>query len=1016
MNILLRRLSAHNFKHLQEIDLELPANGSVLIEGPNEAGKSTLFEAVFFALYGRPLLNDQDFRIEYLRGYGQEEMRVDLELTIDGRPFSISRRFGRSHTAKLTCLDAEGQPQTVTAQREIKQRLLQEMRLGPDALLNTCFVEQKKLDKLESLDKNARRDTINELLNLQVLTDLETQFKETREDTDRLKARQQRVDIARIDSEIPERESEAAAARRCTLNTEAMDIASEIDRLALQIADAESRALEISSRRAHIERELAAFGALGSKLTAVETDLMHRARAWEAAIVAASETTEKLEELKSLAESLPARELELTVLQGLRDRLGELEETEARLVAARGALDECRRRLARIYDLQAQLDDHRGDLHTRRESLNRARQTAALARTRDALGAWIQAAERREEADPAERLPDVARRQEDAGRRAEEAGRRAVASSRRALVGYAALAGGVLALLAGLGASLLGPFSVLAAIALAVGVGLIVKSRTAVAAAREDESQARSEHDRLAGERQAVETSGRARAEHAETWARREGECRTALEALGEPAPANPAAARVRMAEIDAPATAVAEQDERQAIDAEMKADNALALAQKLLEAEQDARNAAGPSALEIDIARLESNLGPFEDVRPALASRDLPAVSSELSTHVALQEQVVEQDRQTLTGLDAARERAAGSAAAVSAKARELGAAWRTLEAADPPPSPAAALARLTALARDLRAQLAETDEPSLRAEDGRLRSAEVDLVGKLSAARQESARQAREEHRLRKELAAAEGEALAALHAPMEDLRSAAQHSVAEWNAITEARRDAVKELAASRRAYAQPLGLDEEPLDLDAEQKALAAEDRRIQVKRRAGEVVARTRRSIVDRVMPLTLANVRRLLPLLTEGRYQDVQWHEESNVLEVYDIRARAYQRKRVFSGGAKDQISLALRLAFALATLPGEHAVQPGWLVLDEPLSSFDRDRTRALVDLITRGLIRKQFPQIFLVSHSESFDPSHFDHRLRLEHGRIVESSLPSTTPALAVVAAPAAGAAAPA
>jgi exonuclease SbcC len=169
-----------------------------------------------------------------------------------------------------------------------------------------------------------------------------------------------------------------------------------------------------------------------------------------------------------------------------------------------------------------------------------------------------------------------------------------------------------------------------------------------------------------------------------------------------------------------------------------------------------------------------------------------------------------------------------------------------------------------------------------------------------------------------------------------------------------------------------------------------------EQRVAMRRRASEIVSKTRADIVSRVMPLTVANVRRVLPLLTEGRYRDVQWEEENNLLSIYDMLARDFVRKRVFSGGARDQISLALRLAFALATLPGEHNIRPGFLFLDEPLSSFDRARTQALVDLLTRGLIRQSFQQIFLVSHSESFDPTLFDYRLRMEAGRVVESTLP--------------------
>ncbi|MBI3965011.1 MAG: AAA family ATPase [Chloroflexi bacterium] len=54
--ILLKRIAAHNFKQLRDVDLTLPRSCRVLVEGLNEAGKSTLFEAVHFALYGRGLV------------------------------------------------------------------------------------------------------------------------------------------------------------------------------------------------------------------------------------------------------------------------------------------------------------------------------------------------------------------------------------------------------------------------------------------------------------------------------------------------------------------------------------------------------------------------------------------------------------------------------------------------------------------------------------------------------------------------------------------------------------------------------------------------------------------------------------------------------------------------------------------------------------------------------------------------------------------------------------------------
>src|SRR5439155_25724520 len=111
----------------------------------------------------------RDFAICDLKSYGADEMRVELDFSIDGQRFSIARRFSKNHTATLVCPVGEGETETITRNRAISERLKAEMRLSAEALLNTCFVEQKGLERLESLDPRARRETVNELLNLRVL-------------------------------------------------------------------------------------------------------------------------------------------------------------------------------------------------------------------------------------------------------------------------------------------------------------------------------------------------------------------------------------------------------------------------------------------------------------------------------------------------------------------------------------------------------------------------------------------------------------------------------------------------------------------------------------------------------------------------------------------------------------------------------------------------------------------------------------------------------------------------------
>jgi DNA repair exonuclease SbcCD ATPase subunit len=193
----------------------------------------------------------------------------------------------------------------------------------------------------------------------------------------------------------------------------------------------------------------------------------------------------------------------------------------------------------------------------------------------------------------------------------------------------------------------------------------------------------------------------------------------------------------------------------------------------------------------------------------------------------------------------------------------------------------------------------------------------------------------------------------------------------------------------------------GFDAATLDAATCQTAYVELEQGMRQRRLAAQMADEVFRRIVQRVLPETEMHMRALLPELTDGRYRDVRLlsDDENSAdlrIQLWDEQAGRFVGKNLFSGGARDQCSLALRLAFALATLPQELGAMPGFIFLDEPLSSSDDRRAQALVDVLTRGPIARQFPQVFLISHSQSFDPAAFTCALRMSAGRVASSTLP--------------------
>jgi len=177
-----------------------------------------------------------------------------------------------------------------------------------------------------------------------------------------------------------------------------------------------------------------------------------------------------------------------------------------------------------------------------------------------------------------------------------------------------------------------------------------------------------------------------------------------------------------------------------------------------------------------------------------------------------------------------------------------------------------------------------------------------------------------------------------------------------------------------------------------------KRLEQQVRVYETKKRGSLLVQATQNRLMEKMLPRTEYYLQQLLPLLTGGRFHDARLTSSNGAwqLSVWESQAFDYIPRSALSGGTADQLSLALRLAFAIAALPRELSAAPGFLLLDEPLGASDSERARALVELVTGHLLSSHFEQIVLVSHGGVWHPALFPYRVFLDAGEVVESNLP--------------------
>lgn len=1220
--IILTRLQVHNYKSLREIDLTFPKQGSILVEGNNETGKSTLFESVYFALYGQPLeaedVNTRGRkRHDTAIAYGQYNATVSLTLDVSGTTLQVTRKLDskRPSSARLQITSPDGTFEEVADIRAVNSRIVQELgNLDRESLLNSCFVEQKKLSKLEDLDAAQRRESLVHLLNLDKLRSLEAEFKPRLEDRDAVNKAVERLRLAQAQARVP-------AVERKLAETRSLKAAAEMHATFAQIGEQEERLGDLQRQKVEIEVELQGLQRLLDKVEELKSrreglrtlrGQLEELERWQAQASEISAQLQALEEReRQVLPRLQSRRVALQAVDAAFKRLSalgeELTTSEAEIQRCQRQIEEIEQRAAASTLLAEQIAAQETRLDEQTANVSAAQETAssglkALAGKREALRAlekmlsahevllreyrtaqqqaeeyarleesilsargalaarqadvaaaeapYEQATMAHEEARRAARLTDEASAldiwlraqramsaethfdaqmvqaaavEREAQARLESAAKQVASTQRRFFVlvgaGVVGLAAG--ALLMTLNLTVLG---VIIAVVGLVLLAFVVTTRgggaqqqTALIEATSTLDQARQVRIRVEAERSASEALGGGRAQLAEA--------ETRLRGAGASVPTVTLEAEQRVTQIRRQDASLAERDPatlqteleqaRAALEEAHRRERDAATRLQLLQ-ERAEQHPAAPqvvdggddNAVALLVARGES----FHDLEPRLSQSEAQFRSE--AEHLRVEPQIVavqqaltalEQQESTLSAeLAKARDEQQGIArelGALQADKKRLEGEQRWL-AQQEPAALGAELESATRRVAGLRIRFDE-QEADLRSKataleivpseaaaqqaqgavEAQIEQLQADLQKRPDLVRRREALTARcekatsatvrlwrsllplpgapdsstsdigEEHHLLTLAGLAQAEestaaALAALDESGARTRQAAltreEGNLAsdERGAISQIRQlgarvvqlldrqglslgedpDAqavakafpqFKEVGAGdvdrlageehetlvdlqtavreRDELASRLSLRGVELDVTECEEELALRQRELAVKERASAIAKSVASRMIDKVLPKTARNMSLLLPMLTLDRYRDCQITADYK-LQIWDEQAGRYVAKNIFSGGTRDQFSLALRLAFALAALPEELGTTPGFIFLDEPLSSFDRPRTEALVNLLTRGHISTYFRQIFVISHSSVFDRGLFTHHLVMENGSVSE------------------------
>ena len=149
------------------VELDFTAFDLACISGQNGAGKSSLLDAMTWALFGESRARDKDALVN-LQSKAAE---VALTFAYENNTYRVQRTLPRGKTTVLEFQiknGSEWRPLTERTTRETQARIEQILRLDYDTFINAAFFLQGKADQFTQQNAGRRKDVLSNILGLEV--------------------------------------------------------------------------------------------------------------------------------------------------------------------------------------------------------------------------------------------------------------------------------------------------------------------------------------------------------------------------------------------------------------------------------------------------------------------------------------------------------------------------------------------------------------------------------------------------------------------------------------------------------------------------------------------------------------------------------------------------------------------------------------------------------------------------------------------------------------------------------
>jgi len=245
------RLELYNFlAYRQPSALNFEGLHLACLSGTNGAGKSSLLDAITWALWGKSRAkNNDDDKLVHL---GQEEMAVLLDFRQESALYRVIRKYSRKRKTARSTVELLSWDESVKSwrtiqesesSRETEKQITRLLGLDYETFVNSAFLQQNRADSFAVMTRGQRKEILAEILGLSRWSDYEDRAKEKLDDLKTELGNNQTI----IDEILREEASEGE------IQAKLANAEQRLEKIRVELSSAEAHLGEVSDAPARLQ-------------------------------------------------------------------------------------------------------------------------------------------------------------------------------------------------------------------------------------------------------------------------------------------------------------------------------------------------------------------------------------------------------------------------------------------------------------------------------------------------------------------------------------------------------------------------------------------------------------------------------------------------------------------------------------------------------------------------------------------------------------------------------------------